>query len=39
MSELVGSVFSWRSVECMSWLVLFSIEVGRVNELVSSVFS
>ena len=28
MYELVGSVFSWRSVKCTSWLVLFSAGGG-----------
>ena len=28
MYELVGFTFSWRSVECTSWLVLFSAGGG-----------
>ena len=31
--ELVGSIFSWRWVECTSWLVLFS--AGRWEECTS----
>ena len=39
MYELVGSVFNWRSVECMSWLVLILAGGRWVYELVGSIFS
>ena len=38
MYELVDFVFSWRWVECISWLVLFQLEVSGVYELIDFIF-